>query len=587
MPARPSASSRPRPQRGLAAVLVLCSLLAGLLAAVGPSGPALAAPPVIDLGTAQTFSALSSSSVTSSEYSVLPQNVGVSPGTALPIDGTVRIFGSIYAGEAAEAVQANTDAVAAYHQVAALTPTGTLTGDIGGRTITPGIYYANAALEMSTSITFDAQNDPDAFFVFQINAALDTAANSRMLLLNGAQPSHIFWQSVGAATLGAASTFLGTVLSNAAISTGSGTFLTGRILAINGAITAPNLQMVVDFLDPHDDSAVTTQATAVSLDVLANDGATAFGSALFTRSAHRDGDVLVEFPHLVGDATGPVPASPHFGSVTCVDTGDARGVCTYTPVAGFVGVDGFDYGLSQGLLHWNVHVTVTVAAVNHAPTARADRIVATVGGPAVAFSSLANDTDPDGDPLSLTARDALPAAAGVIRCTPDCSYTPPVTGAAGVFSISYSTADRAEPLSADTLSATSTITFFLDPAPLTVSRFFSVAPARVATSSDWSPPTPSLTAVALCTGGRPSTSLAWQRIAGATGVELERREAGSTTWVSVASLPSSATAFSDSRVGEGRDYQWRLRPRLERWTSATSELTAATRQAAAISAVGC
>jgi type VI secretion system secreted protein VgrG len=58
-----------------------------------------------------------------------------------------------------------------------------------------------------------------------------------VLLINGAQACNVFWQVGGAATLGAASTFSGTILANAAITAGAGTAIDGRAFSVTAAVT--------------------------------------------------------------------------------------------------------------------------------------------------------------------------------------------------------------------------------------------------------------------------------------------------------------------------------------------------------------
>ena len=82
----------------------------------------------------------------------------------------------------------------------------------------------------------DGGGDPDAIFIFQVDAALNTAAGSSMLLVNGAKPENVFWQANGAAGTGADSTFVGTILANGAITIGARAILIGRALSV-GAVT--------------------------------------------------------------------------------------------------------------------------------------------------------------------------------------------------------------------------------------------------------------------------------------------------------------------------------------------------------------
>ena len=62
---------------------------------------------------------------------------------------------------------------------------------------------------MTGVLTLDTQGDPDAFFVFQMQAAFAAAAASSVVFLNGPTDS-IYWQSVSAFSLGADCTFMET-----------------------------------------------------------------------------------------------------------------------------------------------------------------------------------------------------------------------------------------------------------------------------------------------------------------------------------------------------------------------------------------
>lgn len=83
----------------------------------------------------------------------------------------------------------------------------------------------------------------------------------------------------------------------------------------------------------------------------------------------------------------------------------ADGTYTYTPAANFNGTDTFDYTVTDGALSDVGSLTITVNAVNDAPVAVADNVITNVGPgdfltiPELAL--LANDSDPDGNPLDI------------------------------------------------------------------------------------------------------------------------------------------------------------------------------------------
>jgi hypothetical protein len=85
-------------------------------------------------------------------------------------------------------------------------------------------------------VTLDAQNLPGQIFIFQGDAAMDTAAASRVLLVNGARATNVYWQVQGAVGMGASTVFAGTVLAGGAVTVGAGTSVSGQVLSL-GTIT--------------------------------------------------------------------------------------------------------------------------------------------------------------------------------------------------------------------------------------------------------------------------------------------------------------------------------------------------------------
>jgi hypothetical protein len=106
-----------------------------------------------------------------------------------------------------------------------------------GEIIFPGKYNVGSAATVAGSITLDGQGDSDAIFIFKSTGALDFAAASSMVLINGAAAENIFWISDAAVGVGANSTIYGNLISNgAAIAVGAATNIEGRLLTASGAI---------------------------------------------------------------------------------------------------------------------------------------------------------------------------------------------------------------------------------------------------------------------------------------------------------------------------------------------------------------
>jgi YD repeat-containing protein len=75
---------------------------------------------------------------------------------------------------------------------------------------------------------------------------------------------------------------------------------------------------------------------------------------------------------------------------------------TYTPASGYTGSDSFTYTISNG--HGETAtatVSMTVTGVNHAPVANNDSVTTPANTP-ITFNPRANDTDADGDALTIT-----------------------------------------------------------------------------------------------------------------------------------------------------------------------------------------
>jgi hypothetical protein len=199
------------------------------------------AQPTVNLGTAVNFAVLAGSRITNTGPTTIIGDVGTFPTTTETGFGTVTIIGTNHAGDAVTQ-GAKVDSAAAYTDAAGRTPFTTVPGDIGGLTLTPGVYRASSSLGITGTLTLDAQGDPNAVFIFQIGSTLTTAAeNSNVLLINSAQACNVFWQVGSSATLGTHTTFQGTILANTSITATTGAVVVGRLLAglieDSGAVT--------------------------------------------------------------------------------------------------------------------------------------------------------------------------------------------------------------------------------------------------------------------------------------------------------------------------------------------------------------
>ena len=209
-----------------------CSVMLGM--ASMPS--AFAAEPKVDLGTSASYSVLGGQSVTNTGNSILAQDLGVNPGTSITGFPPGLVLGTTHATDAHSSL-AQSDLVKAYDDTAGRAPTATIDGDLAGRTLVGGVYKASSELELSGTLTLDAQNDPNTVWIFQVGSALTTGSASSIELINGAQACNVYWQVGSSATLGTASEFKGSILALTSVTVTNEANVEGRVLARNGSVT--------------------------------------------------------------------------------------------------------------------------------------------------------------------------------------------------------------------------------------------------------------------------------------------------------------------------------------------------------------
>jgi hypothetical protein len=203
--------------------------------------------PTVPLMSTNTFAILAGSSITSTGATVITGDLGLSPGSSVGgfppgiLNGTQHINDVLVN-------QAKLDLTAAYNDAAGRTCTDmvTLSGNIGGLTLTPGLYKSTSSLAISSGdLTFDAKGNANAIFIIQIASTLTTTSGRQVILAGGAKASNIFWQVGTSATFGTTSVFKGTVMAMQSITFNTGATLDGRAYARNGAVVFAGNTIVI------------------------------------------------------------------------------------------------------------------------------------------------------------------------------------------------------------------------------------------------------------------------------------------------------------------------------------------------------
>lgn len=208
---------------------------------------------VVDLGTAGNYVVLAKSAVNNNPTSDFTGDLGLSPAaesfytgysqtSATGYSTSDQVTGQMFAADMTAPTPTNlttavSDMTTAYNDAAGRSMpdfVGLYTGNIGGKTLAPGLYKWDNTVLMSDDVTISG--GADDVWIFQIAENLTMSSAVNITLSGDAQAKNIFWQVAGEVTIGTTSHFEGVILSMTGITLNSGATINGRILAQTAAI---------------------------------------------------------------------------------------------------------------------------------------------------------------------------------------------------------------------------------------------------------------------------------------------------------------------------------------------------------------
>jgi hypothetical protein len=198
----------------------------------------------VSLGTAGTFAILSKTGITDVYASAITGDIGTSPITGAALHLTCgEVSGKVYVvdasgplpcaiNDATSLTAAIGDMEAAYRDAEGRTSPNVTelgAGEIGGLTLTPGLYKWGTSVLISTDVTLSG--GPNDVWIFQVAGELKQANATRVTLAGGALAKNIFWQVADNATIGTTAHFEGVMLGKTLVAVQTGASADGRLFA--------------------------------------------------------------------------------------------------------------------------------------------------------------------------------------------------------------------------------------------------------------------------------------------------------------------------------------------------------------------
>lgn len=218
---------------------------------VDPAGAVCAGADCVNLASAGNYVILTRAGLTNIPTSAITGHVGTSPIDSTAITGldlvldasgtfstSSQVTGRVYAADyteptPTELTQAINDAGAAFldadSKIATVIDVGG--GNLTGLDLAPGVYRWGTGVQVDSASAVTLTGSATDVWVFQVGGDITMNPGSRVTLAGGALPQNVFWRTAGVAALDTTAHLEGVVLSESAITLGTGATVNGRLIA--------------------------------------------------------------------------------------------------------------------------------------------------------------------------------------------------------------------------------------------------------------------------------------------------------------------------------------------------------------------
>ena len=221
-----------KPARRASIVIAAGAALALIVATAGSASAATA----VGLGTADSFAVLAGAGVTNTNATTIGGNLGSANGSVIGDTSLTFTSGTNHYGDSLT-TGAMIDLETAFGSASQGVDV-TVSADLGGQTLTPGVYFQATTMNLSApGLVLDAEGNADAVWIFRAGADLIVGPGATVSLINGASACNVFWQVASSASLDDGAYLIGTIIARTSITLNSAASVQGRVLALDGSVS--------------------------------------------------------------------------------------------------------------------------------------------------------------------------------------------------------------------------------------------------------------------------------------------------------------------------------------------------------------